>query len=37
MTAAEKKELTALTPLAGRLPPPLSPTSGNGKGGKPIA
>ena len=37
MTEAEKKELTALAPLAGRLPPPTDPTSRGGKSGKPIA
>ena len=34
---AEKKELTALAPLAARLLPPSSPTSGGWKSGKPIA
>ena len=37
MTNAEKKELTALAPLAGRLPPPTGPTLMGGKTGKPIA
>ena len=37
VTEAEKKELTALAPLAGRLTPPSDPTSGGGKSGKPIA
>ena len=33
---AEKRDLTALAPLAGKLPPPSDPTSGAGKSGKPI-
>ena len=37
MNEAEKKERTALAPLAGRLPLPSDPTSGHGKSGKPIA
>ena len=37
MTRAEKRELTALAPLASKLPPPSDPTSGGGKRGKPIA
>ena len=37
VTEAEKKELTALAPLAGSLPPPTEQTSGGGKSGKPIA
>ena len=37
MTEAENKELTALAPLAGRLPPPSDPTSQGRKSGKPIA
>ena len=36
VTEPQNKELTALAPLAGRLPPPLDPTSGGGKSGKPI-
>ena len=34
VTETEKKELTALAPLAGRPPPPSDPTSGGGKSGK---
>ena len=37
VTETQKKELTALAPLAGRAPPPSDPTSGGGKSGKPIA
>ena len=37
VTEMEKKGLTALAPLAGRSLPPSDPTSGGGKGGKPIA
>ena len=37
MTEAENRELTALAPLAGKLPPPSDPTSGGRKSGKPIA
>ena len=37
VTEAEKRELTALAPLAGKLPPPSDPTSGGGTSGKPIA
>ena len=37
MTEGEKRELTALAPLAGKLPPPSDPISGGGKSGKPIA
>ena len=37
MTEPEKRELTALAPLAGKLPPPSDPTSGGGTSGKPIA
>ena len=37
MTEAEKRELTALTSLAGRPPPPSDPTSWAGKSGRPIA
>ena len=37
VTEADKRELTALAPLVGKLPPPSDPTSGDGKSGKPIA
>ena len=36
-TEANKRELTALAPLAGKLPRPSGPTSGGAKSGKPIA
>ena len=37
MTEAWKKELTALAPVAGRLPSPSDPTLGGGKSGKSVA
>ena len=37
VTEAEKNELRALAPLAGRLAPPSDPTLGCGKGDKPAA
>ena len=37
VTQAEKKDLTALAPLAGRLPPPSDPTSGGENSGNPFA
>ena len=37
VTEAQKRELTALAPLVGKLPPASDPTLGGGKRGKPIA
>ena len=37
MTEAEKRELTAFTPFAGKLPLPSYPTSQAREGAKPIA
>ena len=37
VTEAEEGGLTALAPLAGKVPPPSDPTSGGRKSGKPIA